>query len=283
MKTKYNFVGVLLVRLSFLWLFTLMGTSLSAKIILGDLDFNQGQWTMVGISTYNYHPMPIQEELGSFKLSDPNILKQIQKKWNVQPFYEDHCEYHYVLKFYQGKNLQKTLKINLFCNYITEDVFSYSFDPNWITEIRSAYQKVVWKNYRFNDLAVLRKAIQKAQTDSNTFLYHDFKPYLYDGFFIASSPHLDWNINRDSVVQAMKQKITERVGSNAFHVVPYLFYMNAEWKISFRFVVYCNEKEGKKYKSTDVTADWRLHLAYNQAGDQDIELMVIGADDNFKF
>ena len=259
-----------------LFCFPLQGNT---KQILADLNFAEGQWTMIGVSTYNYHPLPIQDELGSFKLQDINVLKHMQKKWNVTPFYEDNCEYHYVLKFYNGKDLVKTLKVNLYCNYITEDVFSYRFEPEWITEMRSAYQKIQWKNVRFNNLNALRKVIDKAKKDTHTFLYHDVRPYLHDGFFIASSPNLDWNINRDSVIKAMENKIAERTGTKDFHLVAYLFYINDEWKISFRYVIYCNENVAKKYKSADVTADWRHHFAFNQAGDQDIELMILGAVD----
>ena len=81
-----------------------------------------------------------------------NNLNLMKKQWNVVPFYQDNCEYHYVLKFYNGKKLIKTLKVNLFCNYVTEDVFSYTFDPIWLTQRRSLYQNVNWSKFSFSDL-----------------------------------------------------------------------------------------------------------------------------------
>lgn len=251
------------------------------KFILGDMDFDQGNWTMVGVSTYNYRPLSIQEDLKTFKLTDSHTLNMMKKQWNVVPFYQDNCEYHYVLKFYKEKKLIKTFKINLYCNYITEDVFSYTFDPIWLTQRRNFYQNISWTKYSFSNLPSLRKAITKAENSNDVFLYHDIRPYLYDGYFIAKSKNLKWDINRDSVINILRSKIELQTGSKEFHIVPYLFYINETWEINFRFVVYCNEKIGKKFKSADITADWRHHFGFNENKDVTIELVVVGADKKF--
>ena len=95
----------------FLCIFLFSAHSLFARHIMADLDFKQGTWAMVAIPTHNYQLLPIQRELKTFITKDKELMKTLQKEWDFPVTFEDKCDYHYELKFYQDGELKKTLKL----------------------------------------------------------------------------------------------------------------------------------------------------------------------------
>lgn len=273
-RAWYSMVLVLVFSLS--W-----GTKVQAKNLLADLDLSKGNWEMVGVKLYNYKMTPIQEELGTFVLQNPNALKKMQAKWDFAPCFEDYCDYHYALKFYRNKQLVKTLKVNLVCGYITEGLLSYKFDPALFTEHKSHYGRLPWSRIHFSDMERLRTALKKLQATPEVYMYQDVKPFAYDGYFVLGIDGLKWSVNRDSIMKVVGQKVEKLTGSNNFYIEPLLFFMNEKFELSFRFNIYCDEKFANKYIKGDpknVTAEWRSHFEYLDDDDKTIMLVVIGVN-----
>jgi hypothetical protein len=245
--------------------------------ILSQFHFEQGFWEVAGVKLYNHRMHPIQEELSTFVIKDKDILKKLQQEWEVTPFFEDYCEWHYALKFYCNNKLIKTLKINLYCNYITDGVISYTFKPDFLTKYKLYYKKLPWASVGFTNLQQLRKTIRLLEKKNGVYFYHDLKPYDYDGYFALGVNGLDWGINRDSVVKMVYNKVYAYTGSKDFYVEPYYSFMDNKELICMRFHIYCNQDFAAIYQQKDpnIVASWRSHLDFRDPGEE-IELVVIG-------
>lgn len=274
MKTMFRFT----LALPVLWLCLQMLSTetVRAKPLLADLDFSEGDWTMVGVSLYNARMIPMQQTVGTFVMSDLRVLQQMKNEWRFGGMYEDHCEYHYALKFYRGKELMKTLKVNLVCEYVTEGVFSYEFPPEMLKKHRLNFRSVAWSKVRFKSLERLREVVPKLNAAPDAWLYHDPEPYMHDGYFVVKTGNMPWDVDRDSVLQAMRAQVVAETGMKDFHIVPFIFFLNEQWQISFRFFVYCDEQLARRFPQAIVTGPWRSHFAFRDPDDKVVELIVAG-------
>lgn len=245
--------------------------------ILDDLDFSEGDWTVVAVSLHNYQLVPLQKELGTFKIDDIEILKEMQRSWDLEPFYYDYCEHHYALKFYKGKKLMKTLKVNLYCEYITVGLFSYKFPKSFLLKYKYAFKRLPWARIRFRNLQTLRLALQRIQNAKDVYLYDDYKIYDYDGFFMIGVNKQNWNVNRDSLLKVVKNYVRRVTGTSNFYIKQYIFYLTDEWKLNFRYFIYCDKRIFDIYKARSRfwMTRWRSHLQVNGGI---IKIIVVGVN-----
>lgn len=252
-----------------------------AKQLLKDLNFNEGDWHMVGVSLTNYKRMPLQEELKTFILDNEGVMRKIQREWDFQPMYNDWCDWHYAIKFYKNKRLVKTLKINLHCRYITMGVLSFKFEPELLARHKSYYRKIDWATISYDDIETLREDIRMIKPKERMFFYGDVKKYLYDGYFVVGVDDLDLLVERDSVQTDLTRRISEFLNDDNFYLKPYIRFLDDNMEISMRFNVYCNETTYRTYvRKVDhpkVTAHWRSHLHFKRAPDEQVyKINVIG-------
>jgi len=241
-----------------------LAVQVKAEYLLSDLNFDVGSWEVVGVSLHNYAAVPLQQEIGTFVLRNVDAMKQMQQEWNLSPTYEDHCDYHYVLKFYRDKQLVKSLKINLQCNYITAGAMSYGFDPQLLVKHQDFLRQTPWSFVRYTDLTKLRNAMTKLKSTPNIYIFQDVRPYEYDGVFTLRTDGHAWNVNRDSLRTEMEKQVKQLSGNDNFYLVPYLLFMDNNWKLSFRFDVYCNEDLYTNYATQakkNVSVKWQRHFA----------------------
>ncbi len=250
---------------------------IQAKKILRDLDFSQGNWTLVAVSLHNYQQVPLQKEIGTFKIDDKSVLLEMQETWDVEPYYYDYCEHHYALKFYKDKKLMKTLKVNLHCNYITEGLFSYRFPKSFLLRYKTYFKRLPWSQISFNSLSVLRRALEKIKNAKDVYFYDDYKKYQYDGFFMIGINKQEWHVNRDSLMKQVANYVRRTTGTSNFHIEQYIFYLTDEMKLNFRYFVYCDKRIFDLYKlrSRFWMTKWRSHL---QAAGGILKIVVIGVN-----
>ncbi len=264
---------------------SLSTTPVRAKQLLADLDFENGHWTLVGVRLYNYHPVEMQKRLGTFLLTDSAALQTLKKKWIFSPFLDDDCDYHYALKFYQGKTLRKTLKVNLHCDYITDGKLSYHFNPALLEEFAGLYSRAPWATLTFRNLDSLRKAIAKLSQREEVLFYEHVEKYRFDGFYVRGLDALTWNVNRDSLTEAVRDALVERVGRPEnpsdplpFVFEPLIFYVENDFSLSMRWKVYCEKKHASVAGPGYVATGWREHLHPMENGETGLQLTFIGMD-----
>jgi hypothetical protein len=247
--------------------------AVKAERLLGDLDFTQGKWVMVGVSLHNYHPLPIQEQIGTFIMADSYIMKQIQQKWDFEEVFEDYCDYHYALKIYQDGNLVRTFKVNLLCDYISMDGMSYQYSEREFIEFRRYFKPIKWSRIRFRDLDLLKASVIKLDNIPNVYWYGDVKQYNFKGSFSCGIDHLPWNADKDSVIAAFSEQIVKETGREDFYanLKYWLVSEDLEW-MDLRLNVYCDEDFFKKYKRNNVITDWRNHFSEQSF----VQIVVIG-------
>jgi hypothetical protein len=258
-----------------------------SKQLLSDLDFENGHWVMVGVRLYNYHPVEIQQRLGTFLLSDSSALQEMKRKWIFSPFFDDDCDYHYALKFYRGKELRKTLKVNLHCNYITDGKLSYVFSPNLLEEYSSKYVRVPWATLVFRNLDSLRIAIAKLSMKEEVLFYESPERYRFNGFYVRGWDGLPWHANRDSLTKFVRDALVANLGTPEnpglqlpFVVEPLIFYIEDDFTLSMRWMVYCEKKHVNISAPGYVVSAWREILHPMEKGETGIELTIIGLDKN---
>ncbi|MCS7152750.1 MAG: hypothetical protein N2253_02735 [Bacteroidia bacterium] len=234
--------------------------------VLGGLDFSQGEWSLVGVSLPNYAPHPLQQRFSAFIVQDKSILQAMQSLWEGQTFYEDYCDYHYVLKLYRGRRLIKTLKVNLRCGYITEGVFSYTFSPEWLERFAGSFRPIHWSRVWFRQNENLRNAVRALLEAPEVFFYEEPEPYLYGGRFIIALDSLHWRIDRDSLYRTVKAQIERAFPPGKAYVRPYFFFMDDKALLHFRFEVFCEKQDYEKYgKSLQVSVGWQPHIGPGEA------------------
>lgn len=244
-----------------------------AKKLLADVDLTVGRWEMIGVSLTNYQPVPIQDKLGTFILSDPTTLKQIQQRWDFEETFEDYCEYHYSLKFYRNGDLQKTLLVNLKCNYITDGAFSFHFTEREFTEFQRYFKPIRWSRVRFSDLDLLQKAVVQLDRMPGVYWYGDVKQYNFDGEFSVAVNDLPWNANRDSVVEEISDYLASATGKDDFYITQKYWQLSDDFEtMSLKLNVYCDEAFFKSYKLGGVVTNWRGLLNEQNF----VQIVVIG-------
>lgn len=245
------------------------------KALLKDLNLNDGaDWELVGVSLYNSRLHPLQEELKTWIIRNPAVLDSLQRKWVFRPMYEDWCDWHYALKFYRNRKVQKTLKVNLICGYITDGYLSYEFSPELLEELQGYMRKINWSGITYYNLDNLRYATRKFRAAEDVYLYTDINPYLHDGFFVIGIDSLYWRVNRDSVRSEVEQKIKLFTNREDFYLEPRFVFLSEDYnRIHLRFNVYCSRDFYDTYRRlagiSDITAHWRDHFHYQNPNQQD--------------
>lgn len=239
------------------WIFCSL---LYAHQVLGGIDFSTGEWSLIGLSIPNYRPLAIQSQYPSFILKDPTLLKQLQTQWVGKLFYEDYCDYHYVLKLYRGQELYKTFKVNLVCGYISEDIFSYTFDPEWLIRYLPYTTRIVYSRVWFRRWESIKRAIQSLAQAKDVYFYEDPKPYLYEGKFVLAVDNQHWQVNRDSLYKVVQKQVLDAFPEGKAYVVPYFFFLDDKFRINFRFLVYCDKVDFQAARLQGVTVPWQPHL-----------------------
>jgi hypothetical protein len=246
---------------------------LQAKYLLDDIDFKSGRWEMVGVSLSNHQKVDFQEDLGTFILKDQYILKQIQSKWTFEETFEDYCDYHYALKFYKDGELQKTLRVNLVCNYITDGAFSYVFTRQDFLEFKRYFNPIRWSRIRFRDLDLLQMAVVEIEKLPGVYWYGDVQQYNFDGEFSITVRDLPWNANRDSVMHVETERLQKATGRDDFYITEKYWLLSPDFeKMEFRLNVFCDESFYKAYNGNDVVTWWRNHFTEQSF----VQIMVIG-------
>ncbi|MCX8112419.1 MAG: hypothetical protein N3E49_04375 [Bacteroidia bacterium] len=243
--------------------------------ILGGIDFSQGEWSLIGVSVPNYAPHPLQRQFSAFIVQDNAILRQMQELWQGHSFYEDYCDYHYVLKLYQGRRLVKTLKVNLRCGYITEGVFSYTFSADWLDRFAGSFRPIHWSRVWFRQNENLRRAVQALKDAPDVYFYEEPEPYLYGGRFIIALDSVHWRTNRDSLYKTVKAQVEEAFPAGKAYVRPYFFFMDDKSLLYFRFEVFCDQSDYERYgRRLSVSVGWQPHIGPNEAK----RLILIGVN-----
>ncbi|MEM0998066.1 MAG: hypothetical protein AAGN35_13335 [Bacteroidota bacterium] len=246
---------------------------LPAKFLLEDIEMDSGRWEMIGVSLINYEMLDIQHDLGSFIMTDQYRLKEIQSKWDFEEVFEDYCDYHYALKFYKDGELQKTLRVNLVCNYITDGAFSYRFDMNNFLEYRRYYKPIRWSRIRFRDLDLLQVAVDQLDNLPSVYWYGDVKQYDFDGDFSITVDDLPWNANRDSVVAEVTDRIRADLGRDDFYVTQKYWLLSDDFEtMTLRLNIFCNASLYDQYGADDVITRWRNHFSEMSF----VQIVVIG-------
>ena len=261
---------ILLIGLSFFIL-----QSIYAEKIIGDLDFESGNWALVGVPLHNYKKLPIQEELSTFISHDVELMKKMQSEWDLEMTFEDKCDYHYSLKFYQNRHLVRTVTLNLHCGYATYKGLSYAFDPQEFDLLKDHAKSVSWSRISFSDLQLMKQAIQKLNRTQEVYWYEDVQQYTYPGFIMFTVNKLPWNSNMDSLQLAVEEKIQQLTGSGAFYLQKYYHLVKGDL-LEVRYILNCDEMLARKLSDYDSSIlAWRSHL-HNQ---ERVSILAIGIDE----
>ena len=257
-------------------LITGLTTPLSAKKILQGLDLSSGEWIMVGVPLYNYNMQPLQTSLGAFHCKVRLVLQDMQNNWEFEEFYDDYCDYHYALKFYQNGDLKKSLLVNLTCQYITDGNFSYKFPKSFFTQHQSLYRKTAWSRIRYGSLDALKIAVNEINQHDDLYWYGDVKQYDFNGSFMLGYENLPWNANKDSIISALGDQLSDSLQTDKFYITTRCWYLSDDFeKMSLRLMVFCNQDlytQYTKQKNNLALSKWR-NLLSNQ---NFIQVMVIG-------
>ena len=247
-------------------------SSVYAKKVFRELNFDQGSWALVGVPLHNYQSMPIQRELGTFITKDLAFMKKIQREWDLERTFEDKCDYHYALKFYQDGKLVETVKLNLNCGYLTHNGFSYKFNPNEFDIFKRHSSSIEWSRISFADLDLLKKAIEKLDARQDIYWYDDVKQYLYPGYFMFSVSELPWNTNLDSLQTSIEHQISQQAGETHFYLKKFYHVFRYD-NLHVRYIVNCESNLANKVKLSRAMA-WRSHLS----GKDSVRIVAIGVD-----
>ncbi len=245
----------------------------SAKKVIEDLDFDTGDWALIGVPLHNYKSLPIQRDLGTFITKDRAFMQQIQQSWDLALTFEDKCDYHYALKFYREGELINTIKLNLHCGYLTSDGFSYSFNPSEFERFKQHAKPISWSRISFGDLDLLKKAIQRLDKTKGVYWYEDIDQYRYPGYFMLSVNGLPWSSNLDSLHTTIQAQIQAQVNSDRFYLKKYYHVFRYDY-IHVRYIVNCEESLAKRVEMKQALG-WRSHLA----GRDSVRIVAIGVDE----
>lgn len=261
---------------SLLLVILLSSPFLHAEKIIGDMDFTKGDWAMVGVPLHNYKKLPIQSELNTFISKDIGLMQEIQEGWDLDLTFENKCDYHYALKFYNGRELVRTITLNLYCGYATYEGLSYEFNPKEFEKLKRGSSQIPWSRISFSDTDLMKKAIDKLNNTEGIYWYEDVNQYKYPGYFMLSIGDLAWDFDGDSLFQAVSERVYELGSSKKYHVQEYYRQMNGE-KMMVRYIVSCEESLAKKLETrSGAYLRWRSHL-YNR---DKVSILALGIDEN---
>ncbi|MDX1908058.1 MAG: hypothetical protein SF053_13565 [Bacteroidia bacterium] len=252
----------------------LLSSPLYAERILEGLDFSRGTWSLIGVPLHNYKMLPIQEEMGCFITRDLSLLQQLQRDWNFEQTFEDKCDYHYALKFYQNGELVRTLNLNLYCGYISLDGLSYEFVPEEFGRFRTYAQVIPWSRINFADLTLLKRAVSILDRNQDVYWYEDIQPFMYPGYFMLSVDYLPWDANLDSIYAVTASRIRMETGRSDFYLKQYLYEIDGDY-LSVRYRVNCDESLARNMEDAPYLK-WRSHLHNRDS----VSILAIGIDED---
>lgn len=248
-----------------------------ADNILKGMDFTRGRWAMVGVPIHNYKLMPIQEEMKTFISYDHVLMANLQQNWNFPVTYDDHCDFHYALKFYQNNVLIRTYEINLYCKYISLEGLSYEFPPEQLEQFRVQATTIPWSRISFSDMQMLQRAIFTLEKNPDVYWYEDVNPYKYPGFIMIGVDKLPWNANLDSLRTSLSGWVSQQTGRSEFYLTEHFHYFQNE-QLYVRYLVHCHESLSWKLPP-GTFLPWRSHL-FNQ---DSVVIVALGIDrDKYK-
>jgi hypothetical protein len=259
--------------------FSLPGSaSLQAKMILREINFDEGNWVLVGVPLHNYKLLPIQKELGTFIIRNDTLLKEIRENWDFPLTFEDKCDYHYELKFYRDEELQLTLRLNLYCGYITYDDMSYEFNTTEFERIRLGATPIDWSRISFVDMDLLKSAVATLDTVGDIFWYEDVKPYYFSGYTLIGLNELPWYADLDSLQHEVENSIRNQAEEDSFYLKPYFHIIRGD-NLYVRYFVHCERDFAEsEYAESDLLGNqflrWRSHLADKDS----VSIVAIGLD-----
>lgn len=261
---------------SLLVLILLSSTFLHAEKIIGDLDFTKGDWAMVGVPLHNYKKLPIQEELSTFISKDISLMQEIQQGWDLEMTFDDKCDYHYALKFYNGRELVRTITLNLYCGYATYDGLSYDFNPKEFERLKTGSSKIPWSRISFSDVGLMKKAIDMLNDTEGVYWYEDVEQYKFSGSFMLTIGDMSWNTDLDSLKTAVGKRVYDLGRSREFHVQEY-YHQIINGKLKVRYIVSCEESLAKRLEiRSGVYLPWRSHM-HNK---DKVSILAIGIDES---
>lgn len=260
-------------RTTILVLAMFLGLQLQGRKLLDDLDLSEGRWEMVGVSLANYKLLDIQLDLGTFIVKDPKVIRDIQDKWDFEEKFDDYCDYHYALKFYKNGDLQKTLRVNLVCNYITDGGLSYEYNMDDFMAYRRYFSPIRWSRIRFKDVDLLKKSVPILDQAPGVYWYGDVQQYNFDGEFSITVNKLPWNADRDSVIAAISNQFQKRYGREDFYITTKYWLISDDFEtMTLRLNVFCDEDFFVNYQEQNVITRWRDHFSEQSF----VQLVVIG-------
>jgi len=241
--------------------------------VLADLDFTSGKWEMVGVSLSNYHLLPIQDELGTFMVRERHVLEKAQTAWDFEEKFDDYCDYHYSLKFYKDGALQKTLLVNLLCNYITADGLSFEFSEEDLLPYKRYFRTVRWSRIRFQDIDLLQKSVDVLDRVPTVYWYSDVQQYNFNGEFSITIDDLPWDANREAVIAEITDQLRTEMGREDFYITTKYWLLSDDFeKMTLRLNVFCDESFYNAYQEPNVITTWRNHFSEQSF----VQIMVIG-------
>lgn len=257
------------------WLLTL--PTLHAEAVMGDFDFSEGNWALIGVPVHNYQLLPVQTELGTFVTEDRELLKTLQRRWHFDMTFDDKCDYHYALKLYRDGELMTTYKLNLHCGYITYDGFSYTFPIGEFDLLRDQSRRIPWSRIRFDDPETLKRAIRRLETSEDVYWYDDVEQYMFPGYFMISVNNLPWNADRDSVHREISQYIFELTHSDQFYLKEY-YYLVQDGNMYIRYLINCDEQLARMFgEQHSAFFRWRSHF---QEANGTVSILALGVDES---
>ncbi|MEM6261311.1 MAG: hypothetical protein AAGI38_02305 [Bacteroidota bacterium] len=246
---------------------------LDARPIFSGLNFGETGWAMVGVPIHNYKSLPIQQELGTFIVKDRNFMRQIQQSWDFPITFENKCDHHYAIKIYHNNQLVRTLKINLYCGYITFDGMAYEFNPDLFEAFRNNASSIDWSRISFVDQGLLNDAIVTLDNRTDVYWYEDVYPYTFPGYFMIGLNNLPWNTDMDSLKQVVHTAVSNQTRSNDFYLQTYFHIVKGD-NMTVRYLVNCKEELSERFPYHQQFLKWRSHLADRDS----IHIVAIGID-----
>lgn len=245
-----------------------------ARKVLAGLDFQQGDWAIIGVPLHNYKALPIQEELGTFITRNKSFMQSIQRVWDFPMTLSDDCDHHYALKIYRDGELMRTLEMNLHCGYVSLNGLSYTIDPIEFEKFRKHAKSIPWSRITFSDPSMLKTAIEVLETQKDVYWYEDISPYKFTGYFMLNLDGLAWNINTDSLSQVVRKKIVEKAGTQNFYLKEYFRYTHDK-VMDIRYLVNCEPSLATQLTKYQYLP-WRAHIPNKLS---EIHILALGIDE----
>lgn len=247
---------------------------LLAYPLLDELDFTRGDWAMIGVPLHNYKMLPILEETGTFISRDADLMQELKHAWAALDMtFDDKCDHHYALKFYQDGKLIRTLKVNLFCKYISYDGLSYELDVTQFETFARAAKRVSWSRISFGDLNVLRNAIGTLDKADGVYWYDDVMPYTYPGFCMLNVNGLPWDTDLDSLRNVVQNMVASESRSSDFYLKEYFHIIEGD-HVFVRYVINC-EPRLARHLTGRLDVPWRSHFHNRDS----VSIVAIGIDE----